>query len=82
MIGIAIAVLVGAVFPEAEYPWPQRIGVGFPFAVAGGLGVVAGALPRRSTPAARDRAARIGSFIGFWVGSVIYLALLIVRVSS
>ncbi|HEX3239787.1 MAG TPA: hypothetical protein VHR18_06595 [Solirubrobacterales bacterium] len=72
MIVIALAALVGAVLPEAEYPWPERIGISFPFTIAGGLGVAAGALPRRSTPAARDRATRIGSFIGFWVGSVIF----------
>jgi hypothetical protein len=82
MAVLALVLVVASVLPEAEYPWPSRIDVSFPFALAGGFGVVAGALPRQSTPAARDRAARIGSFFGFWVGSVIYAALLAVRVAS
>jgi hypothetical protein len=81
MLVVAL-LLAGSVVPEAEYPWPQRIGITFPFALSGGFGVVAGTLPRRATPAARDRAARIGSFVGFWLGSIIYSALLAVRVSS
>jgi hypothetical protein len=82
MAVVALALFAASFIPEAEYPWPQRIGVTFPLALAGGLGVVAGASPRRATPAARDRAARIGSFFGFWLGSLIYAGLLVVRVVS
>jgi hypothetical protein len=73
--------LFGAsILPEVEDPWPHRIGLGFPFAVAGAFGVLAGMLHANSPSARRERAISRGGLIGFQLGAGWYVLALVVQV--
>jgi hypothetical protein len=82
MIVIAIAVFVGALFPEVESPWPERIGLDLPFSMAGGFGVAASLLRASAQPAARDKAVARAGQAGFGLGVVGYSLALVFQVIS
>jgi hypothetical protein len=70
---IYLPLIVSAVLPRAEDPWPDTIGVDFPFSMAGAFGFIAGALFVGSSPARRDRAIRWGGLLGFLGGMLLYV---------
>lgn len=74
--------LLAFVWPEVEDPLPDRIGLGFPFAMAGAGGVLASIVHSESSPARRDRAINKGGVIGFGLGAVAYLLALVIQVGS
>ena len=70
-----------AVLPRAEDPWPDTIDFGFPFAVAGGLGMAASVLYAQRSVAERDEAVRSGNVWGFWLGLGLYSIALLNQVA-
>lgn len=80
MLGLALVFLLGSFFPRIEDPWPETIGLGLPFTVAGAGGVLAGVLFANSLPARRDKwILRLGLW-GFRLGAAFYLLSLAVQV--
>ena len=73
--------LFASVVPEIENPLPDRIGLGFPFATAGAGGVLAGIVHSESSTARRDRAIKQGGLIGFRLGVLAYLLVLVIQVA-
>ncbi len=64
--------LLASVFPHVKDPWPDAIGVEFPFAVAGGFGVLADVVNADAPQEQRDRAIRRGGIWGFRIGAFFY----------
>jgi hypothetical protein len=78
--GFNPALFIDAVFPRVEDPWPKSIGLGFPFALAGAGGVLAGAFYADAPSARRDRAVSLGGLWGFRLGAALYLLSLGVQI--
>lgn len=70
----------GSIFPRVEDPLPESIGLGFPFALAGAGGLLAGVIYVEASPARRNRAINLGGLAGFGVGVAIYLLSLLIQV--
>jgi hypothetical protein len=66
---------LNAALPRVEDPWPDRIGLGFPFSMAGVGGVLGNVLWARHPPEEQNRMAGIGGLWGFRFGAFAYLAL-------
>ena len=64
--------LIGSILPRVENPLPKTIGLGFPFALAGAVGVLAAVIHAEASDARRDRAIRLGGLWGFRLGAAIY----------
>lgn len=79
MLAFISAVLVGVFLPEVENPWPDRIGIEFPFAVAGAFGVLAAVIRGDIAPELRDRAIHRGGIWGFRLGAGIYVLSAVVQ---
>lgn len=79
---IAQWLLLDSIFPRVEDPWPESIGIGFPFTVAGAFGVLANVIFSEAPQQQRERAIRLGGVYGFQFGAVIYVLSLIVQVAS
>jgi hypothetical protein len=79
---LALDPLSGSFLPKVEDPWPDRIGMGLPFTLAGGGAVLAGILFAGSTAARRDRAIMWGGVFGFLGGVCFYAISLVVQVTS
>jgi hypothetical protein len=80
---LAISILLlASFFPEVEDPWPDRIDVSLPFAVAGAIGMLCGIYHGASPPAVRERAINRGGRIGFYGGWGFYLLSWVVQLSS
>ena len=63
---------LGSVVPRVDDPLPHRIGLGFPFTLAG-LGGMAGSIAcPNATAARRDRLAALLTSIFFWGGVAVY----------
>lgn len=79
-----LATTVATVLPQVRDPWPETIGVDFPFTLAGAVSV--GALvvaeltdrPKR----VRDRWTRTGLTYGFLAGAAFYLVALLAQLLS
>lgn len=82
LAGYMLVALVAGLLPRVEDPWPESIGLGFPFSSAGAFGVLAGVVFFRDPPARRDRAIAIGALLGFCSGAVLYIASLITQLCS
>lgn len=73
MPAIDIALTVASVFPRVVDPWPDAIGVEFPFAAAGVGGVLTSAFHAGGSKAEHDEAIREGGRWGFWLGAAFYV---------
>lgn len=73
---------MASVFPRVEDPFPERIGLEFPFALAAAGGVLASLLHIESSSAKRDRVVRWSGFVGFGAGVAFYLLSLAIQLSS
>lgn len=82
MLALSLALLAGSIPPRVEDPWPDSIGLGFPFVLAGVGGVLAGVAYANASAERRDGKIRTGGLVGFWFGTVIYLVSLVVQVVS
>lgn len=74
--------LAGSIVPEVESPWPERIGLGFPFTVAGAASMLAGVATAGTSQTRRERWMNLGSLGGFFIGALLYLVALLVQVVS
>jgi hypothetical protein len=63
----------GLTLPRVQSPWPESIGLGFPFAMAGAAGVLASRIQPEVLQAERDRAIRVGNLWSFRLGAAFYL---------
>lgn len=81
MLPIDLWQLAGSVVPTVEDPWPDRIGLGFPFTMAGVGSVLAGTIKVNALPATRERAMNRGSVYGFRGGCALYAVALLVQIS-
>jgi hypothetical protein len=77
-----LEVLAGLTLPRVQNPWPESIGLGFPFAMAGAAGVLASLIQAEASQAVRDRAIHVGNLWGFRLGGLFYVASLISQVVS
>jgi hypothetical protein len=74
VIGFLEALLVGLALPRVQNPWPESIGLSFPFSMAGAGGVLAGMIQADASQPERDRAIRVGNLWGFRLGALFYAA--------
>jgi len=73
--------LVLAVLPRVEDPWPDTIDLGLPFHMAAAGCVLAGVVCFLAAEEKRERAIKLGGFFGFSLGSVLYFVSLLVQVA-
>ncbi|MBK5219768.1 MAG: hypothetical protein JJE35_08280 [Thermoleophilia bacterium] len=75
-------VILSGFLPRVEDPWPDEIGLGFPFAIAGVFGAIAefrfGAAPDHD----RDRAVHRWGLIGLHLGAAVYTVSVLAQVAS
>jgi hypothetical protein len=74
--------LVLALLPQVEDPWPDTIDLELPFRMAGAGCVLAGALCFLVPQEKREHAIKLGGFLGFSLGSAFYLISLASQVIS
>jgi len=79
VLSIGFELLAASFFPHVEDPWPERIGLGLPFAWAGVGGVLAGVIHAQSSQPRRDRAMTRGGVWGFRLGASFYSVSLLVQ---
>ncbi len=80
---LALAPLLeSALIPRVDNPWPERIGLGFPFAMAGAFGVLASLAAGDADGEERDRAIYRGGLWGFRFGATLYVVALTFQVAS
>jgi hypothetical protein len=79
VLDVVPAVLLGFFLPAVENPWPNQIGIEFPFAVAGAFGVLAAVIRGDIAPELRDRAIHRGGIWGFRLGAGIYVLSAVVQ---
>jgi hypothetical protein len=58
------AMIARVALPHVQSPWPESIGLGFPFAMAGAAGVLVSMIQPEASQADRDRAIRLGNPLG------------------
>jgi hypothetical protein len=78
-VAIYLLLLCASVVPRAEDPLPDEIGFSAPFVGAGAGGVLAGIEFFAASAPRRERAMKVGSFIGFSLGAGAYLLALAVQ---
>ncbi|HEX3173226.1 MAG TPA: hypothetical protein VHQ43_03285 [Solirubrobacterales bacterium] len=74
--------IVLAVLPRVEDPWPDKIGVELPFATAAIGSVLAGVAFSLTTQEKRERAIKLGGLFGFCAGSAFFVVSLLVQLVS
>ena len=82
MLSVWLALLVGAVFPQVEDPWPDRIGIELPIVLAGSGAALAGVIHASSPRSRRERAIGRFSAWGFWLGLLFYAMSVLAQVVS
>lgn len=82
VLRILLELPLAGVFPRVEDPWPESIGLGFPFATAGVGGVLVDLVLAEASDTRRDRGIRLGGLWGFRIGSLFYLASFVVQLAS
>lgn len=79
---IAPWLLVLALLPRVDDPWPNSIGIDLPLTMAGGGSVFAGVIFSLAAREKWERAARLGGLAGFCVGALLYCLALVNQVVS
>jgi hypothetical protein len=74
--------LVVSFFPRVEDPWPDTIGLGFPFTLSAAGGALAALFGYEAPGVRRDRTIRLGGLVGFCLGALLYVIALIGSVVS
>ncbi len=73
--------LIGSILPHVRDPWPQSIGLGFPFTLAGASSMAAGVVCAELPQPQRDRIINRFGVFGFWGGVLLYAVSLLVQLS-
>ena len=81
-IAAALWLLNDSFLPRVEDPWPDTIGLDFPFMLSGACAALAAIVHFESPPAKRGGAVRKSSLIGFCIGALIYVVSLVNAVGS
>jgi hypothetical protein len=74
--------LVPAVLPRVEDPWPDTIGLDLPFALATTAVVLAGVVFSLVAHEKRDRAVTLAAAWGFLLGVLFYVVALVAQLVS
>jgi hypothetical protein len=82
VLSLGLDFLTGPLFPEVENPWPDTIGLEFPFGLAAAFAVVAGVVNPGGSKLDRDRAINWAGVAGFLLGIAIYLIALASQIVS
>lgn len=82
MWAVVPGLLLFAVVPRVEDPWPDTVGLWLPFSTWGVGMALAGVVFNRATQERREDAIRWGGFWGFVVGVLLYVLALLVQVIS
>ena len=82
MRAIAPWLLVLAVLPRVEDPWPDTIGLELPLVTATAGGVLAAVVSSLAKWDKQERAITLGGLVGFYLGSTFYVIALLVQVAS
>jgi hypothetical protein len=82
VFSIAFWFIAGSILPRVEDPWPESIGLEFPFTMAGAGTVLASIVYGEASHTRRDRASHRGGIYGFGVGALIYTLSLVSQVAS
>jgi len=80
VLGFALAFFLGSIFPRVENPWPETIGLGLPFALAGAGAILGGVLSFDAPPTRRDSQIGWCGRLGFFFGTAFYFISLVVEV--
>jgi hypothetical protein len=76
---VDLSSLIGSLLPHVRDPWPESIGLGFPFTTSGAASMLAGVVFAEASQARRDRlVSRFGVF-GFWGGVLLYAVALLAQ---
>jgi hypothetical protein len=73
---------VTLVLPHVEDPWPNTIGLEFPFTAAGVGGVLASVLYAEARGRERSEVINAGGLYGFWLGAFFYALSLLNQIIS
>jgi hypothetical protein len=74
--------VVLAILPRVEDPWPETIGVELPFATAAAGSILAGVAYSLASQEKWERAIKLGGLFGFCIGSVLFFVSLPAQVVS
>jgi hypothetical protein len=82
VLSLGLELLPGSLFPRVANPWPDSIGLEFPFGLAAAFAVVAGVLRADASKVDRDQAINRAGVAGFLCGIGIYLIALAIQLGS
>jgi hypothetical protein len=74
--------LFASILPHVRSPWPESIGIEFPFAMAGGWSMLAGIFNAELPQAQHDRVVNRAGVHGFGFGALFYALSLLLQVAS
>jgi peptidoglycan/LPS O-acetylase OafA/YrhL len=74
--------LVDSFLPRVENPWPDTIGLTFPFTLSAACGALVALFGPEAPRLRRDRAIRLGGLIGFCLGVLLYVVSLVGSIVS
>ncbi len=72
VVALSFALLAGSVLPAVENPWPQQIGLDFPFTVSGAFIAVAELRLAGTARRRRERGIYLASLWGLALGAGLY----------
>jgi hypothetical protein len=82
MPAVDLLLTFASFLPRVADPWPDVIGLEFPFVMAGAGGVLASAFYTEGSTAQRDEAIRNGGTWGFWLGALFYALAFLNQIAS
>lgn len=80
MLPVDLWSVVASVLPHVRDPWPESIGLGFPFAVSGAFSMLADVFSAEVSAIERDRAVNRFGRLGFRLGLIGYAIALLNQV--
>jgi len=82
MFPVALWSIAGSILPHVRNPWPESIGLGFPFAMSGAFSMLVGVFSAEVSPERRDRLVNKAGSHGFLFGAAVYVLALLLQLSS
>jgi hypothetical protein len=77
MLPFDLWLLASSVLPHVRAPWPESIGLGFPFAMSGASSMLGGILHAGASSSKRDRVSSEAGVYGFGLGLAVYVLALV-----
>ncbi len=71
--------LSASILPHVRDPWPQSIGLGFPFTLSGASSILAGVVCAELPQPQRDRIVIRFGVYGSWIGALFHALALLVQ---